>query len=73
MIRVSQIENLYHTVSHFEPEYSKGTPTLSIIASDYSDLGKEEYTLSHFNKVNILVEELFGIFNEIVIPYFDYF
>jgi hypothetical protein len=57
LLRVDSVEDIFHKTSEFEEKYKKGTPTIGTSIEDYQS--------------NVIAQELYIIFKEIALPFFD--
>lgn len=71
-IRMDKVEEIFHMVSGFEPQYQKDTPT---IWPTIKDLRKAkdgyEYALDSAQDLEPLAAELFRIFSDIALPFLE--
>jgi hypothetical protein len=66
------VEDIFHKTSEFEEKYKKGTPTIGTSIEDYQSNGKTyRYQMREEPHINVIAQELYIIFKEIALPFFD--
>ena len=72
LLRVDSVEDIFHKTSEFEEKYKKGTPTIGTSIEDYQSNGKTyRYQMREEPHINVIAQELYIIFKEIALPFFD--
>lgn len=71
-IRIDEIEDIYHKVSGFEPQFQKDTPTIWPTIKDLQRAKDGyEYELDSVEDKTPVVEKLFSIFKDIGLPFLE--
>ena len=72
LIRIDNIENIYHKASYFEPKYHKTTPTIGITVENYINDGNEyRFDLIKSQDIETCFNGILKLFKEIAIPFFE--
>jgi len=75
LMRFDVVENLFHEISEFERKYQKRTPTIGVAAFNLinSSTQKTKFELSDENQITTVVDEIFEIFENVALPFFEKF
>ena len=72
LIRIDQVEDLYHKASFFEPKYHKTTPTIGISLEAYLNDGQEHRLALHREEdLPACARQLLALFELTVEPFFQ--
>ncbi len=73
-IRVDLIEDIFHKTSNFEEKFKKGTPTIGISIEKYLNNNKNyRFNLIKESQIDTITQELYSLFKDIALPFFDKF
>lgn len=72
LIRLHEIENIYHKGSYYEKKYQNSTPTVGISIENYLNDGNvHRLNIKSIDDANIFYTDVIKYFEEIAIPFFD--
>jgi hypothetical protein len=75
LLRFDIVENIFHRISGFEEKYKKGTPTIGTSIEDYQSGGNGIYRfqLMEESQIDVIVQNLFLLFQEVALPFSERF